>query len=177
MGLRTVLRLVALRVLTRLHPERIGMSLGRAILKTPNPILIPAIQITRLQANIIKRIIPGLKNVDMTKVPLFGVQSALATRAAVDTAKHAMDQFAHGMVTVHSPMPFDSAVSAAGQHLLDRKSAALSGASTGASFLAAQAQTLGGKLEKLEKLEKPFAAGKPPAGEVQTGTLELTPQT
>lgn len=77
-----------------------------------------------------------------------GVQSALATRAAVDTAKQAMDDFAHGMVTVHSPMPFDSAVSAAGKHLLDQKSAALSGASTGASFLADQAQKLGERLEK-----------------------------
>ncbi|KAK8048093.1 hypothetical protein PG996_016157 [Apiospora saccharicola] len=151
------------------------MLLGRAILKTPNPILVPAIQITRLLASIFRHI-PGLKDVDITKVPLFGpillgVQSALAARAAVDTAKQAMDEFAHGMVSVHRPMPFDSAVSAAGQHLLDRKSAALSGASTKTSFLAAQAQSLGGKLEK------PFAAEKHPAGEVQTGPLELTPQT
>lgn len=77
-----------------------------------------------------------------------GVQTALAARAAVDAAKQAMDPFAHGMVTVYSPMPFDSAVSTAGRHLLDSKSETLSGVGTGASFLAAQAQSLGGKLEK-----------------------------
>ncbi|KAK7910559.1 hypothetical protein PG985_013040 [Apiospora marii] len=172
MGIRQVFQILALRLLIQLRPENIGLALGRAVLKTPNSILIPALQISRLQANILHQI-PGLKDVDIAKLPfigpmLRGVQSALATRAAVDTAKQSMDQFAHGMVTVHSPMPFESAVSAAGQHLLDRKSDALSGASTGASFLAAQAQALGGKLEKLEKTAEQEAA--------QAGQ-DLTPRT
>lgn len=73
MGIRAVLQILALRVLIRLRPENIGLSLGRAVLKTPNSILVPAIRISRLQAKILHKI-PGLKDVDINKLPFVGTK-------------------------------------------------------------------------------------------------------
>lgn len=73
MGLCMVFRMIALKVLVRLHPEEIGMSLGHAVLKTPNSVLIPAIKIGRFQANILHKI-PVVRNVDITRIPLVGTE-------------------------------------------------------------------------------------------------------
>ncbi|KAK7965730.1 uncharacterized protein PG986_000007 [Apiospora aurea] len=155
MSISRTIRGLFKRIFPQLNTERAGVTLGHAVLSTPMPIPIPALHVGRTATFVLKKI-PVIKEVKITGLPyigpiLVGVQTALAARAALDSAKHTMDQFAGGLVTVHGPMPLDSdetTVTAAGEHLLGRGSAAISGFGTGAAFLGAQARGLGEQIEK-----------------------------
>ncbi|KAK8017894.1 hypothetical protein PG993_014220 [Apiospora rasikravindrae] len=137
---RTVRGLIK-RVFPQLNTERVDITLGHAVLKTPMPILIPALHVGNTLTFVLKKM-PVIKNVKITGLPvigpyqvhdpmaarltplltgpiLVGIQTALAARAALDSAKHTMDQFAGGLVTIHGPLPLESAGSAAtaaGEH-------------------------------------------------------------
>ncbi|KAK8067399.1 hypothetical protein PG997_014146 [Apiospora hydei] len=122
------------------------------------PILIPVLHVGKAATFVLKRI-PVIREVKITGLPyigpiLVGVQTALAARAALDSAKHTMNQFAGGLVTIHGPMPLESAetaVTAAGEHFLGRGSAAISGIGTGAGLSRGPGQRAGGAHREIKR--------------------------